>query len=89
MRFFAAILILVFSLVLGFYALQVAAFNFWAAGGPPTDQPAAFRIRGWMFAVTAFAILLCGVAVAVRLTCSSKTAVRRARLSEKEDQRDA
>jgi hypothetical protein len=38
-----------------------AAYNFWAAGGPPTQDPAAFALRGrWFSSIAAICLVLCG-----------------------------
>jgi len=35
--------------LVGLWALNLTAFNFWAAGGPPTPHPEIYERRGWLF----------------------------------------
>ncbi len=35
--------------LLGLWALKLTAFNFWAAGGPPTPHPEIYARRAWAF----------------------------------------
>jgi len=45
-----------------FYWIGIrAAYNFWAAGGPPAQDPAAFASRGrWLSGIAAISLALCG-----------------------------
>lgn len=33
----------------GLWALNLTAYNFWAAGGPPTPHLEIYERRGWLF----------------------------------------
>jgi len=51
-------LILVLAIL---YSFNLAAFNFWAAGGPPTPNPEVYRFRGIVFLSIAFLLTIFSV----------------------------
>lgn len=61
-RVLGAIALLVASIWAGY----LAAFNWWAAGGPPTPYPRLYELRGNLFGIAAVLLLVAFVVVVVR-----------------------
>lgn len=67
--------LLVVVLIGGFcWFANLTAFNWWAAGGPPTPHPEYFAGRGNLFAIVACLLLIAAIVLSV-------TNVRRMRAS--------
>ncbi len=72
-RCVAVVAMLLASIWLGY----LAAFNWWAAGGPPTPHPDVYATRGNVFFALAFLCLAASILVAVL------TVQRRRRLKDR------
>lgn len=66
------------ALLAGLWLGNLAMFNWWAAGGPPTANRAAFESRGNIFFVAALVAVAFSVALAVQ-------AIRRKRRQDAQD----
>lgn len=49
------------------YTANLSLFHFWAAGGPPTPDPAYHLHRGYCFCATSVMLTVCGLLTVVAL----------------------
>jgi hypothetical protein len=63
LRWFLPVILIAAAL----WSANLALFNWWAAGGPPTSQPELFARRGNYFATASVLLLGSAVLVAIRL----------------------
>jgi hypothetical protein len=61
-------ILIVTALFLGsLWAFNLAAFNWWAAGGPPTADPQGFEARGNFFGIAGLLLLVTTVILGYRV----------------------
>ena len=51
--------------VVGLWCINLAAFNLWAGGGPPTDNPDLYRHRGLAFLIGSAIAFIGAIVIAV------------------------